>query len=295
MASLKSTKQINTNTSNIDTSTNNHNHSARNISKDHSNSSKFIIYHQNIQGISKKIDEFSISLCYNRPQIICLTEHHLKAEEINNINLDPYKLGTSFCRKKQKHGGACIYVSKSLQFSAINLEKFHREKDLEICALKLNIQTKNFIIICIYRSPTGDFTYFLTKLEIILNELNNISNEFIICGDFNIDYIKDSSRKHLLDSILASFNLFSTVKFPTRIFKNTSTQIDNIFANIYNLDFTVYPVVNGLSDHDAQIIALTNITTFIPKQSFSLIRKIDDHAIKNFVYLLSFENWDNVF
>ena len=97
------------------------------------------------------------------------------------------------------------------------------------------------------------------------------------------------------DSILASFNLFSTVKFPTRIFKNTSTQIDNIFANIYNLDFTVYPVINGLSDHDAQIIALTNITTFIPKQSFSLIRKIDDNAIKKFVYLLSFENWENVF
>jgi hypothetical protein len=143
MASLKSTKLINTNTSNINTSTNNHNHSSRNISQDHSNSSKFIIYHQNIQGISKKTDEFLISLCYNRPQIIRLTEHHLKDEEINNINLDSYKLGTSFCKKKrQKYGGACIYLSKSLQFSPINLEKFHREKDLEICALKLNIQTK---------------------------------------------------------------------------------------------------------------------------------------------------------
>jgi len=223
MASLKTTKQINTNTPSINTLANNHNHSSRNTIKDHSNSSKFIIYHQNIRGISKRIDEFLIALCYNRPQIICLTEHHLKAEEINNINLDLYKLGTSFCRKKYKYGGACIYVSKFLQFGTINLEKYHKEKDLEICALKLNIQTKNVTIICIYRSPTGDFTYFLTKLEIILNELNNISNEFIICGDFNIDYIKDSSRKNSLDSILASFNLFSTVKFPTRIFKDTST------------------------------------------------------------------------
>ena len=142
MASLKSTKLINTNITNTNTSTNNHNHSSRNISQDHSNSSKFIIYHQNIQGISKKTDEFLISLCYNRPQIVCLTEHHLKAEEINNINLDSYKLRTSFCRKKQKYGGACIYLSKSLQFSAINLEKFHREKDLEICALKLIYKQK---------------------------------------------------------------------------------------------------------------------------------------------------------
>jgi len=128
-----------------------------------------------------------------------------------------------------------------------------------------------------------------------LNELNNISNEFITCGDFNIDYIKDSSRKNFLDSVLASFNLFSTVKFPTRIFKDTSTQIDNIYVNIYKFDFSVYPVTNGLSDHDAQIMALTDISTSIPKQSFSLIRKIDDNTIKNFVYLLSYENWENVF
>jgi len=57
----------------------------------------------------------------------------------------------------------------------------------------------------------------------------------------------------------------------------------------------VYPVINGLSDHDAQIIAVRDISTSIPKQSFSLIIKIDDDTIKNFVYLLSYENWENVF
>ena len=57
----------------------------------------------------------------------------------------------------------------------------------------------------------------------------------------------------------------------------------------------MYPVINGLSDHDAQIIAVRDISTSIPKQSFSLIIKIDDDTIKNFVYLLSYENWKNVF
>ena len=85
----------------------------------------------------------------------------------------------------------------------------------------------NFIIICISRSPTGDFTHFLTQLEIILNELHNISNESNLCSDFNIGYTIDSYRKHLLDSLLASSNLFSTVKFPTTIFKHSSTHIDN--------------------------------------------------------------------
>jgi hypothetical protein len=133
MASLKTTNQIHTNTPGISTLANNHNYSTRNILKNHNDSSKFIIYHQNIRGISKKIDELLISLSYNRPQIICLTEHHLKAEEIHNINLDQYKMGTFFCRERYNYGGACIYVSRFLQFSTINLEKCHKEKDLEIC------------------------------------------------------------------------------------------------------------------------------------------------------------------
>ena len=122
-----------------------------------------------------------ISLYHNKPQIIRLPKHHLKTEEIKNINLDQYVLGAFSCRKKYKCGGVCIYIS--LQFSAINLENYHKEKDFEICALKLNVQKYNFIIICIYKSPTGDFTHFRTQLGIIMNDLHNTSNEFILCGD----------------------------------------------------------------------------------------------------------------
>ena len=84
-----------------------------------------------MRGISSKIDEFITSLRYNRPQIICLTEHHLRTEEINNTTLDQYILGASFCRKKYKCGGVCIYISKSLQLSTINLEKYCKKKTLK--------------------------------------------------------------------------------------------------------------------------------------------------------------------
>ena len=57
----------------------------------------------------------------------------------------------------------------------------------------------------------------------------------------------------------------------------------------------MYPVINSLSDHDAQIIIFTDISISTIKQSFSLTRKIDGNTIKNFVYLLSYENWENVF
>jgi len=59
------------------------------------------------------------------------------------------------------------------------------------------------------------------------------SIEIILCGDFNINYLNDGSRKDLLDSLLASCNLFSTVNFPTRISNNSCTLVDNIFINTY--------------------------------------------------------------
>jgi hypothetical protein len=56
------------------------------IHKDNNSRKNLTLYHLNIRGISNKIDEFQISLYHNRPQVICLTEHHLKTEEITSIN-----------------------------------------------------------------------------------------------------------------------------------------------------------------------------------------------------------------
>ena len=107
---LNTTKQIKTYTPSGSTLVNNHNYLSSNILKDSSSSNNFILYHQNIRGISSKIDECMISLYHNIPQIICLTEHHLKTEEIKNINLDRYILGAFFCRNKYKCGGVYIYI-----------------------------------------------------------------------------------------------------------------------------------------------------------------------------------------
>ena len=55
------------------------------------------------------------------------------------------------------------------------------------------------------------------------------------------------------------------------------------------------PLINGLSDHDAQIITLSNIFIPIPRHVFSYTRKIDSNSINEFTFLLSFENWEDVF
>jgi hypothetical protein len=87
----------------------------------------------------------------------------------------------------------------------------------------------------------------------------NSSNEIILCGDFNVNYLNDNTRKDYLNSLLASFNLYSVINFPTRITYSSCTLIDNIYMNISLHGFSVHPFINGLSDHDAQVFVLITL------------------------------------
>ena len=146
------------------------------------------------------------------PQILCVTRHHLRLDEIKSIYLGQYILGTYFCRSIYKQGGVPIFVSKNIRFQEIDLNRYVKEKDFEICTLKLQIASINFIIICLYRSPTGNYIYFLNQLESVLNKLYRVSTNIILCGDFNINFIETTSRITLLESLTASFSLFGTIK-----------------------------------------------------------------------------------
>ena len=84
------------------------------------NMNKFnaILYHQNIRGLTNKIDEINIIMqsdCIG-PQLVCFTEHHLKDSEIDKLTLNGYTLASSFCRKTLKGGGVCILTSKGLKY-----------------------------------------------------------------------------------------------------------------------------------------------------------------------------------
>ena len=218
------------------------------------------ILHQNIRGLRWKSDEVIDSVYPSLPHILCFTEHHLNQHEINLIQIDSYTLGASFCRNSFKMGGVCIFVNKNLNFMNIDLQKFSHERDIEVGAVKIFVNSANICILSIYRAPSGNFALFLDKLEVILNLLHRNNTQLIICGDLNINYLVENNKKTLLDSLLASYNLTSTVYFPTRIQNNSATAIDNIFIDTSKFDsYVILPIINGLSDHDAQLITINDI------------------------------------
>ena len=114
--------------------------------------SPFIVFHQNIRGLRNKNNELLGPLLPNLPQVLCLTERHLKEQEIEHLATEHYTLGAKFCRHNLKQGGTCIIVCESLTFTSTDLQEFCTEQDIEITAAKITALSTVILVICIYRS-----------------------------------------------------------------------------------------------------------------------------------------------
>jgi hypothetical protein len=152
-------------------------------------------------------------------------------------------LGAYFCRKFRKNGSVSIFVHQDLQYAPIDLDEFCIDQEIEICAVKLHHCAFNTstCILTVYRSPTGNFLYFLNSLESILNRIYTKSSNIILCGDININYLDDAGTNKLkLNSLLASYNFCSIVDFPTRVTNTSATAIDNFFIDKHrNENFSI--------------------------------------------------------
>jgi hypothetical protein len=72
--------------------------------------------------------------------------------------------------------------------------------------------------------------------------------------------------------------------------------IGNIFINKFkNESFSGYSLINSLSDHDAQVLSLSNIILLDDRSEFFSYRKISKCLFNEFQISLNYEAWENVF
>jgi hypothetical protein len=122
------------------------------------------VYHQNIRGVSNKINELLTTVKNVQSlHILCLTEHHMKLPEILQVNLNNYTLGASFCRKNLMHGGLSIFARNSLKFNLTDIMHLYTEQGIECCAIRLESKFSNIYVLAIYRVPTGDSEQFISQ------------------------------------------------------------------------------------------------------------------------------------
>jgi len=229
-----------------------------------SKSTRYIkVYYQNIRGLGMKSDEILDHFYPDYPQVLCLTEHHLKKFKIKYKIIENYNLGTYYCREKYEKGGVAIYIHKGIQCTKVSINTYCKEKDIEICVIKFTYHESKISIITLYRSPTGNFDSFLCNPEGVLQVLCDPTIDIIICGDINVDYRVDERKKKTINNLLQSFNLTSIITFPTRVHNKSITIIDNIFIDHSRFEeYSVIPISNGLSDHDTQLLSIRQKTFY---------------------------------
>ena len=79
-----------------------------------------------------------------------------------------------------------------------------------------------------------------------------------------------------------------------RIFNGSSTVIDNIFIDL-SRNFTINPITNGFSDHDAQLLKLDKVIALVQKFTSCYVRIINSFTIDEFQFQLSTESWEDIF
>jgi hypothetical protein len=148
-----------------------------NSSQLHENNIK--IGYLNIQGLNNKnliVSEFATD---NLLDMLCLSEHWSRDDEILYEGLDNYHLINSFCREHRVHGGVAIYVNKYYAADSVqlNLNFLCVEFDFEITAII--IEKIHLVVIVVYRSPDGDSCVFLDRLDDLFNFFVDLSGKNI--------------------------------------------------------------------------------------------------------------------
>jgi hypothetical protein len=207
----------------------------------------FVIIHQNIAGVLNKLNELELVLLELAKEkidvdTICLTETFLKRGDESNVILDNYELRSHYSREK-KRGGSCILCKRHLESTQLDVNQtFGIEKSFEVCAV--SVKDYKTIIVCVYRTPDSDLNLFLNNLEALLISLEHKDQKIIICGDFNVDFLKPSFRKTQLCNILSSYGFKYHITQPTR----QNSCIDNIVSNVENVVGRTHQL--HLSDHN---------------------------------------------
>jgi len=102
-------------------------------------------------------------------------------------------------------------------------------------------------VLVIYISRRGKFKIFVTQLDTILQSLYTPKLNLVICCDINVNSLNDNDKKNQLDALLNSYDLFSTIDFPSKICNDSSSAIINIFIDITRVNnCEVFPLINRL-------------------------------------------------
>lgn len=236
------------------------------------------VLHQNINGFISKSDMLTASLeglltDGNSIDVLCLTEHNMTIDDNQWIPLKDYKLVSCFHRGG-RHGGSCILLKHNHAYKEIvDITKLSIANIIELSAIELT--DHQLCIVCVYRPPQNyrvAFNTFFDRLDTMLSKYILKTKKIIICGDFNLDILKQTKYSDEFTNIILSHNLKIEFKQPTRLASKSC--LDNMIHNISGSTGKITEL--ALSDHSAQLLKCPTKKTctlrywYVKKRDYSM-------------------------
>ena len=263
-----------------------------------SNIQGFSIIHFNARSLNANFDAITeyLGALQIKFHIIAISETWVDENSKHNYTIDNYQM-FSTVRNNKKGGGVSIYVRSDLNANELTLFCKCLNNEMEISTIEISRnKAKNIIVSCIYRAPGTNIDLCTNIIEDLLQSIN--PNKYIyICGDFNIDLLEidDHFKTTNYMNTLTSYGIFPTITKPTRVTKDTSTLIDNIFTNALTPNYTSGLLVTDISDH-FPIFNIAQISGFSSsfENNMTLSRQYSDRNISKFKNKLENINWAQI-
>ena len=226
----------------------------------------------NIQSVVSKKETFLEHIDYYNPDIILGCETWLNDSILNNEILPPsYRLYRN--DRIDGYGGVMIGVKSNLDSQLLDIQL-----NLEICIVSVHLTDgKQLILICAYRPPSSDLTYFNDLCDMITETAGKYPNAIICCaGDFNVPDIDWNNESivgyrypHCVNtrvlSMMHDCGFAQLVNSPTR----NNNILDLFFTNKPSFIQQCY-VVPGISDHESVMVTIESAISYAPSNRYKV-------------------------
>lgn len=252
------------------------------------------VLHMNIRSINKNFEEF---LCYlNKSkvkfQIIVLTETWINDNNHCNYHIEGYRT-VSKIGSYSRNDGVCVFIDNDIEAALVE-DKIENSSSIFI---DFKVDSKNFKLIAIYRSPSLNVFDFINSLDSVLTNMDKNKN-IIMVGDINLNILEDGNESNEYLSVMHLNGFKSFINKPTRESGESSTCIDHIFYKNFNANnnggIIATILKTAITDHYCTSIHISHNN--LKQTNNANINKTK--AIINYTNLsssLELETWNNIF
>ena len=209
--------------------------------------------------------------------VICLSETRLNDCKISYSSLPGYRL--FYNNSVTKAGGSAIYVSDCLNCHQLSQIKIICDGCEDVWVnFKLN-NSETLVVGSVYRHPNNVIKNFEDAFISVIKSFKSNQN-YIVLGDFNINYDKVTTQQSISDyaNHINNVGCEQLIDKPTRICQTTGSIIDHICVN------------SILKDHAQPIIFYEDISDHLPICATIKCKPIEKAANRPFRRKISQEN-----